>query len=537
MVDAVQQGKLAPFTTIKYVTKDGENCTATKNNGVVTVVGDKTGTRQLPLDKFMAEFVETLPKVNLENTPKADTVAFSGNPEDDIENASASKNISKGAVAALAAVGTALLASGVYLLTKGKAKKVPSSMDGIIKKSDGVWHELKKSTAETVDKAKETIKPTVEEFETKFAETAEQVKEKLQPAVDKAKENLKPTVDKAEAGLKETINQAKEKIQPVVEKAKETLKPAVEKIETKVTETAAQAKEKVKPVIEKTQEKAGELTDKAKTTFTDIMGEIFSGKNLTEPASKPAQKVSTTKPGKVKTKTAPAASKKKASAAKPDAKAKPESKPVKTPENPKEPVKNEQVLQDDIQKSIEKQQKQAQNQFVESQNKALQDQIDNDNLIIGAMLLDDAAKGSKQITSAVEDLAQNTKNSLKDIADDAADIADDFLSHKPADNPFEVKTGFVDALKPADDIANGADDLLAHNPLDNPFEVKSDFVDYLKPVDDGLDGLADSFGNHFGNDFGTHFGEDFGTHFGEDFASHLDDTLGDAGDFLGGFFG
>lgn len=69
------------FTTIQYVTKDGEKCTATKNNGVVTVVGDKNGVRQIPLNDFMKEFVENLPKVDLARTPNKDTVQFSGQPE------------------------------------------------------------------------------------------------------------------------------------------------------------------------------------------------------------------------------------------------------------------------------------------------------------------------------------------------------------------------------------------------------------------------------------------------------------------------
>lgn len=69
------------FTTIKYVTKDGEKCTATKNNGVVTVVGDKNGVRQVPLNDFMKELVADLPQVDLARTPKKDTVQFSGQPE------------------------------------------------------------------------------------------------------------------------------------------------------------------------------------------------------------------------------------------------------------------------------------------------------------------------------------------------------------------------------------------------------------------------------------------------------------------------
>ena len=69
------------FTTVKYVTKDGEKCTATKKDGIVTVVGDKNGVRQVPLNDFMKEFVETLPKVDLARTPKKDTVQFSGTEE------------------------------------------------------------------------------------------------------------------------------------------------------------------------------------------------------------------------------------------------------------------------------------------------------------------------------------------------------------------------------------------------------------------------------------------------------------------------
>ncbi len=70
------------FTTIQFVTKDGEKCTATKNNGIVTVRGDKNGVRQLPVEQFMKELVETLPKnVDLAKTPAKDTVQFSGNEE------------------------------------------------------------------------------------------------------------------------------------------------------------------------------------------------------------------------------------------------------------------------------------------------------------------------------------------------------------------------------------------------------------------------------------------------------------------------
>lgn len=77
MVEAVQaqQPQLAPFTTLKYTTKDGENITATKNNGIVTLVGDKNGTRQMPMEDFKKELATTLPK--LERTPETDSVELS----------------------------------------------------------------------------------------------------------------------------------------------------------------------------------------------------------------------------------------------------------------------------------------------------------------------------------------------------------------------------------------------------------------------------------------------------------------------------
>jgi hypothetical protein len=76
MTDSVSAVKPLPqFTTIKYTTKDGENVTATKKDGVVTLSGDKKGVRQMPLDDFVKkELVENLANVKLENSPEKDTV-------------------------------------------------------------------------------------------------------------------------------------------------------------------------------------------------------------------------------------------------------------------------------------------------------------------------------------------------------------------------------------------------------------------------------------------------------------------------------
>ena len=66
---------IKPFTAFTYRTVDGETITATKNNGIVTLRGDKNGVRQLPLEEFKKEFLASLPR--LERTPDRDTVEFS----------------------------------------------------------------------------------------------------------------------------------------------------------------------------------------------------------------------------------------------------------------------------------------------------------------------------------------------------------------------------------------------------------------------------------------------------------------------------
>ncbi len=69
---------LKPFNAIQYKTKDGETITATKKDGIVTLVGDKNGVRQMPYEKFMKDLINSLPQVNMERVPQKDTVNFSG---------------------------------------------------------------------------------------------------------------------------------------------------------------------------------------------------------------------------------------------------------------------------------------------------------------------------------------------------------------------------------------------------------------------------------------------------------------------------
>lgn len=124
-----EQIQRSGFTTINYVTKDGEHCTAAKNNGIVTIVSNKNGIRQLTPGKFMKEFIENLPKKRLENTPSRDTVTFSGNEETTAQKTTTEQPQAKGnnrpsktLKTWLAIAGAALIAAGIYFLTRGKGK-------------------------------------------------------------------------------------------------------------------------------------------------------------------------------------------------------------------------------------------------------------------------------------------------------------------------------------------------------------------------------------------------------------------------------
>lgn len=260
MVDSIQ-GNLPQFTTIKYVTKDGENCQATKNNGVVTVVGDKNGVRQLPQDEFMKEFVQTLPKVNLEKTPKADTVAFSGQGEEIAEEDN-KKGTSKGMLATVAVLGTALIGAGIWLLSKGKTGA---------------------KIGEAVGQAADAIKPAAEKAETVARETAEAVGNSVKEVTTKAQETIKPAVEKAEAIVKETAEKVTEKAKPVVETAEEKAKGSMEK---------------VRDAARKMHEKAGK---KPSTPKTEVKPEVKveMPKADKKPYQKPEIKVET-KPTEVK---------------------------------------------------------------------------------------------------------------------------------------------------------------------------------------------------------------------------------------------
>lgn len=275
MVDSIQ-GNLPKFTTIKYVTKDGENCQATKNNGVVTVVGDKNGVRQLPQDEFMKEFIQTLPNVNLEKTPKADTVAFSGQGEEITEEDN-KKGTSKGMIATVAVLGTALIGAGIWLLSKGKTGA---------------------KIGEAVGQAADAIKPAAEKAETVVRETAEAVGNSVKEVTTKAQETIKPAVEKAEAVVRETAEKVTENAKPIVETAEEKAKGSMEKVRDAARRMHEKAGKKTSAPKSEAKPKAGK---KPSTPKTEVKPEVKveMPKADKKPYQKPEIKVET-KPAEVK---------------------------------------------------------------------------------------------------------------------------------------------------------------------------------------------------------------------------------------------
>ena len=162
-----EQIQRSGFTTINYVTKDGEHCTAAKNNGIVTIVSNKNGIRQLTPGKFMKEFIENLPKKRLENTPSRDTVTFSGNEETTTQKttpeapqAKENNRPSKTLKTWLAIAGAALIAAGIYFLTRGKGK---SAAQKTAQELSGETNRVIPDTQTGLNNAERKVNPNVNE--------------------------------------------------------------------------------------------------------------------------------------------------------------------------------------------------------------------------------------------------------------------------------------------------------------------------------------------------------------------------------------
>ena len=70
MADAIAP---AQFSVINYE-KDGEKISATKQGTTVTLVGDKNGTRQMPIQDFVQNELPNAKDIKLEKSPEQDTV-------------------------------------------------------------------------------------------------------------------------------------------------------------------------------------------------------------------------------------------------------------------------------------------------------------------------------------------------------------------------------------------------------------------------------------------------------------------------------
>jgi len=276
MAEAIQ-GNLPHFNVVQYTTKDGEHCSATKNNGVVTIVGDKNGTRQLPLNEFMQQLAKDLPKTDLEKTPEKDTVAFSGNEntaagEEAVEKQSS--GVSKGVIAGIAAAGLALIGAGVYLLTKGKVKgKVNETVENLAKKA-----------ADEIEKTEKVVKPAVEETQAKISETAQ----KLNESSKKAFENFKEKIDEIAGEVSEIAQKTKEK-------AEETAGKAADKINETV--------KKETPAAQKSKAPEAPKTDIPSAPKTEAKPKTKTSKKVKTETPKAEEPV---KPVKVNEETAPA---------------------------------------------------------------------------------------------------------------------------------------------------------------------------------------------------------------------------------------
>ena len=175
--------KLGSFTQVKFVTSDGEKCVATKNNGMVTIHGDKKGVRQLPINVFMQELIADQQKISLEKSPKQDTVSFSGGNKDvkygpagfgpGHPNYVEKKN--KGLILGLGAL---VVGGLIYALTKGKVKS-----NAIANMSDDATKLVRPVADDVASASKNSIQVIKVEGELTSEKIAEVVREKFAPKV------------------------------------------------------------------------------------------------------------------------------------------------------------------------------------------------------------------------------------------------------------------------------------------------------------------------------------------------------------------
>ena len=204
---------LPKFDVIKFTTSRGENCEASKKDGVVTIVGDQNGVRQMPLEEFMPAFIEDQQKVQLERTPEKDEVSFKGITNVDEEPVShRSRNAIVGG--ALGAIGGGI---GGYTMTNPIVKNGEID-DNFVKKcivadDPKSRNLLNLFGQETIDDKK------LKEFLSKNKDILEGTKALEDVNLEEAtKEQLESAKDELKAKIKEGIEDVKNQLELFIDK-------------------------------------------------------------------------------------------------------------------------------------------------------------------------------------------------------------------------------------------------------------------------------------------------------------------------------
>lgn len=235
--------------------------------------------------------------------------------------------------------------------------------------------------------------------------------------------------------------------QEAASKAKDAVETVAEKVEAKASDAVQDVTVKANDVVET-------VTEKVETKVSDTVSSLKPEKKVKE---KPTEVLNPDKiiiPPK-----------------EPKAKGKPESKTtpqvIEIKSKPEE-VKPKSKLE------VEQQPK-------KSIEEPLNQQVENDNLLMAALLVDDAAgQGGKKASQVAEDLLDGAATAGVKKSDD---LVEDFFG-KPVNDPFNLKTKIFsdpDELnKPIDLIGDSYED---------------DINKIMNQVDDGLDGLKTDFYN------------------------------------------
>jgi hypothetical protein len=257
MVDSIPK-----FDAIKFQAQQGENCIATKKEGVVTIKGDKNGVRQMPFDDFMKEFVKNQSKQKMERSPEKDSVNFTSKYND-----LSSKRTRK---LVFGAIALTTLAVGLYKLSKYAS----SLLDTIVDSSADITKNCVDDIANKMKEGNHKVQSTVKD-------AADNVAQSVKFATEKLEEKI-PKIDKSEKAVVNDVMSAGQKSANVELKAnKGTEKTSSDKSNERKVELGMPIEEHVAsvrfpevantPLNEVTPE-ARAMQDAAFILFQDVFG-------------------------------------------------------------------------------------------------------------------------------------------------------------------------------------------------------------------------------------------------------------------------